>query len=283
MQLWFHEVNEQGGFGLQFRIRQTLCQTTSPYQQIAIIETERLGRMMVLDGCVMLTERDEFFYHEMLAHPALCTHPNPERVLVIGGGDGGTVREALRYPEVEHIDLVELDEMVVRLSQEYLPEISGKLTDPRVSMYFEDGVAFMARHAASYDVIMIDSTDPVGPAAGLITESFFQNCKQALRPGGIIVMQSGSPFLSGKELKVVHNNLLPIFGKPQLYLSPMTSYPSGWWSFTMASEKYNALTHFQKERAERVMPALQYYNPSIHQAAFALPNFVQRLLDTDES
>jgi len=276
--LWFHEVG-QHHFGIQIRVRRTLCHVQSPYQEIMLLETEGMGRMMILDGCVMLTERDEFLYHEMLAHPAMCSHPNPKRVLVIGGGDGGTVRELLRYPEIESIDLVELDEQVVRVSQEFLPEISAGLTDPRVTMHFRDGVVFLEERTNTYDIIFIDSTDPVGPAAGLIAQEFFANCKRALRGQGIVVMQSESPFVHAKEIKQIHHNLRPVFPNPQLYLSPMLSYPSGWWSFTMVSEKFDARRDFVEERCHRVSKQLEYYNPAIHQSAFTLPNFVQRMLN----
>ncbi|MEM1008401.1 MAG: polyamine aminopropyltransferase [Myxococcota bacterium] len=281
MQLWFHEVGHHH-FGLQFAVRQTLCQVRSEFQEIAILETEGFGKMMVLDGCVMLTERDEFFYHEMLAHPALCVHPSPTRVLVIGGGDGGTVREVLRHPGIQHVDLVELDEQVVRVAKKYLPALSTGLNDSRVSVHFEDGVAFLQNAQEPYDVILIDSTDPVGPASGLIQTAFFQNCQRAMHPDGILVMQSESPFLHSKELITIHQNLKPVFHRPQLYLTPMISYPSGWWSFTWASHTHHP-KQLKTQRAQKLCTALKYYNPDIHHAALALPNFVQELFQTEHA
>lgn len=277
-QLWFHEPVTRSGIATSIEIKRTLCHEQTPFQEIAIFETTHFGRMMVLDGCIMLTERDEFLYHEMLAHPAVCTHPSPKRALVVGGGDGGTVRELLRHPTLTHIELVELDERVVRLSQEYLPGVSAGLTDPRVTMHFEDGVAFMERHQATYDLIMIDSTDPVGPAEGLITKSFYEHCRNALKPDGVLTLQSESPFLHEQEIRTIFANLAPHFSNTHLYHAPVIGYPSGWWSFAWASNTQDPLENFQETRAVHLAQSLQYYNPDMHRAAFALPNFVKAYL-----
>lgn len=281
-QTWFHEVHTPSGLCTSFQIENMLCRHKSPYQDIMIFETTHFGRMMTLDGCIMLTERDEFLYHEMLTHPVVCSHPSPKRALVVGGGDGGTVRELLRYPELESIDLVELDEAVVRLSQEHLPFVSSGLTDPRVQMHFEDGVAFMQRHLAYYDLIFIDSTDPVGPAEGLITKDFYGFCKAALREGGILALQSESPFLHPKEIREIFTNLRAHFSTQMLYNAPVIAYPSGWWSFAWASNTHHPLNDFQEDRARAISSQLQYYNAEIHKGSFALPNFVQDLLKIEE-
>lgn len=274
---WFHEVHTPSGLTTSFQIERMLCRHKSPFQDIIIFETSHFGRMMVLDGCIMLTERDEFLYHEMLTHPAVCSHPAPKRALVVGGGDGGTVRELLRHSGIEAIDLVELDEAVVRLSQEHIPSVSSGLTDQRVTLHFEDGVAFMQRHLNTYDIILIDSTDPVGPAEGLITEDFYGSCQAALKEDGVLALQSESPFLHPSEIKKIFGNLRSHFATQMLYNAPVIAYPSGWWSFAWASNQLHPLQDFQEKRAKTVSTQLQYYNAEIHKGSFALPNFVKKL------
>jgi len=278
-QLWFQELDEKHGLGLSFQLKQTLYKEKSPFQDIAIVETEGFGRMLILDGCVMTTEKDEFVYHEMLVHPAMCAHPNPEKVLVIGGGDGGTVRELLRHPGVS-IDMVEIDELVVRACQKYMPTLSCGLEDPRVRLLFEDGVAFLENNKDTYDLIFIDSTDPVGMAEGLITQSFYNKCKEALKAPGAIVLQSESPTLHTKEIQRIHQNLSEVFSSQQLYLAPIVSYPSGLWSFTFASDNLHPQGDFIPEKATSIVSELSYYNEDIHKSAFSLPNFVKKLLPT---
>lgn len=280
-QLWFHEVHTPSGLTTSFQIEKMLCRHQSPFQDIAIFETTHFGRMMTLDGCIMLTERDEFLYHEMLAHPAMCAHPNPQKVLVVGGGDGGTVREIVKHDSVEQVHLCELDEAVVRLSQEYLPNLSNQLDHEKVSLHFEDGAAFMGRHQKTFDVIIIDSTDPVGPAEGLITDQFYGDCLGALSENGILVLQSESPLLHPKEQITIFENLRKHFSVCTLFHAPVIAYPSGWWSFAWASNQVHPLTTFDDARADLLSPQLKYYNAAIHKGAFALPNFVKQRLELE--
>lgn len=266
--------------GFVVEVERMLCREQSPFQDIMIVETQGLGRMMVIDGCVMLTEKFEYLYHELLVHPAACCHADPQKALVIGGGDGGTVRELLRYPSIQVVDLVEIDEAVVRLSREFLPSISHGFDDPRVTIHITDGVEFLKHAPASYDLILIDSTDPVGPAEGLITESFYANCHRALRAGGILTLQSESPLVHASELQQIWYNVNAIFSKCHVYHGPIPMYPSGWWSFVWASDHGDPQQNFQAHRAKSISEHLQYYNADMHPALFALPNFLQRLLSS---
>lgn len=282
MKLHFTEKMAEG-IGLTVEVRQTLCLHQSKFQEIMILETAEFGRMMVLDGCVMLTERDEYLYHEMLVHPAACSHTEPKKALVVGGGDGGTVRELLRYPSIESVDLVEIDGDVIRLSREYLPALSACLDDPKVTVHVTDGVAFLNQSKSTYDLIMVDSTDPVGPAEGLISQSFYTSCREALAPGGIMTLQSESPMVHSKDLQRIYRNLSSVFSSSHLYHGPVTAYPSGWWSFAWASESGHPLKQFHRERAIEISQQLHYYNEDIHFALFAQPNFIRRMLKKDST
>lgn len=281
--LWFREVFGKGT-GLSLRINKVLHHETSPFQDIHIMETQDYGRMMTLDGCVMFTDRDEFVYHEMISHVPLCTHPNPKTVLVIGGGDGGAVREILKHPSVTHVDLVEIDEAVVRLSEEYFPDIACAIRDPRVSLRVEDGIAFAGKNRGAYDVILIDSTDYVGMAEGLSHVSFFNHIKGSLKKGGILVMQSEDAWFFETEQARLYTNLLKVFGKQvRTYMAGIPTYVSGTWTFAMVSP-YDPLTKFDSERAKEIGRQTQYYNEDLHKGCFALPNFIrQKTLDIDKA
>lgn len=282
MTLEFTEYHSQG-MGTTIEVERTLCREQSLFQDIMIVETRGLGRMMVIDGCVMLTERYEYLYHEMLVHPIACCHAHPQKALVIGGGDGGTVRELLHYPSITSIDLVEIDEAVVRLSRKYLPQVSCGFDNPRVSVHITDGVEYLRHAKGSYDLIMIDSTDPVGPAEGLITQTFYQSCQQALRPGGILSLQSESPFVHEQELQRIWGNIGEVFSECHLYHGPIPMYPSGWWSFVWASDSRHPQNDFQTDRARWVSQHLRHYNAEMHGAMFVLPNFLHNMLHQVQS
>jgi spermidine synthase len=245
---------------------------------VEVVDSKGFGKILLLDGFVMLTERDEFVYHEMISHTPLFTHPEPKRVLVIGGGDGGTVREILRHPSVEHVDLVDIDEMVTKVCLDYFPQVAGKLNDPRVSCYFEDGVAFVKRKSAEYDLVIVDSTDPISVGEGLFTREFYRDCYNALNDNGILVNQSESPFWLPKIVKGIHAKLREIFPIFQFYQAFIPTYPSGSWAFGFASKGIHPINDFDQQRYEQLSLDLQYYNDEIHKAAFALPSFFRKLL-----
>lgn len=269
VELWFTE-RQTPDLAISLRVMRTLCRETTPYQELLVAETSAFGRLLSLGGTVQLTERDEFFYHEMLAHVPLAAHPAPKRVLVIGGGDGGTVREVLRHDGIEHVDLVEIDEAVVRAGRTYFPGVSSGLDDPRVAVHHADGIAFVADAAAgSYDVVLVDSTDPVGPAVGLFRSPFYADVARTLGAGGIVCAQSESPLLHGELIASLAAEMRQAFAHAALYLCPVPTYPSGQWSFLAASQA----TDPSEPRPDVALQGTRYYTPAVHRAAFTLPPY----------
>lgn len=276
---WYTEEWAGAGAAISLKLKDKVHDEQSTYQRIEIYETETFGTLMTLDGLVMVTDRDNFIYHEMMSHPALFTHRAPKRVLVIGGGDCGTLREVLRHECVEHVDQVEIDERVTRVSELFFPELCAANSDPRAHLHFTDGIRWVEDAAAqSYDVIIVDSTDPVGPAAGLFSKEFYRNCRRALRTGGILVGQSESPLFHAALIKDMHDALRAsdFLDIATLYF-PQCTYPSGWWSATMAG-KDHPLSGFREEAAANRSFATRYYNHGIHQAALASPEFLFKAL-----
>ncbi|GFR37221.1 polyamine aminopropyltransferase [Insulibacter thermoxylanivorax] len=274
MELWFTEKQTEH-FGITAKVRETLVREQTQYQDLAIIDTLEFGRMLVLDDMVMTTEKDEFVYHEMLAHPALATHPNPRRVLVVGGGDGGVIREVLKHPDVEKAVLVDIDGKVIEYSKRFLPGIAGALDDPRVEVLVNDGYMHIHDHKNEYDVIMVDSTEPVGPAVQLFTRGFYQGIYEALREDGIFVAQTDNPWFKAELIKSVNRDVREVFPIVRVYTANIPTYPSGMWTFTMGSKKYDPL-----EVEESAIPEMdtKYYSPRLHRACFVLPKFVEDLL-----
>ncbi|WP_324669497.1 polyamine aminopropyltransferase [Geochorda subterranea] len=275
MDLWFTE-KQLPTVGLSCRVVRTLEVRQTAYQHLAVLETEPWGRMLVLDGMIQLTVADEFVYHEMLAHVPLVAHGQARRVLVVGGGDGGTVREVLRHPEVEEVVLAEIDPEVVEVCQRHFPETAACLDDPRVRLAIGDGIAHVAEHPDTYDVILVDSTEPVGKAVGLFGESFYASCRQALRPGGLMVAQTESPFYNPQLIARCHVAMRQAFGNARLYLAPVPTYPSGLWSFMAAS--LGPDPSVPAGEAGGTPSGLRYYSREVHRAAFVLPPFVHALL-----
>ncbi|MBN1944427.1 MAG: polyamine aminopropyltransferase [Bradymonadales bacterium] len=277
MGLWYDE--EHAGISrIGLKVERTLFMGQSPYQKIAIVETAALGRALLLDDTWMAAEGEERIYHEMIVHPALTTAPRICRVLVIGGGDGGTVREVLRYPEVERVDQVEIDEMVVQASQEYLPSIGTAWNDPRLNVLIGDGIVFVRdAPAASYEVILVDSSDPVGPAKGLFSESFYRDCHRLLVENGVLVVQSESPFAMRREHLNILLTLKAVFSEVHPYYGPVSIYPGGFWSWAYAPRGVDWRQPLS-ERMLAIEAESEYYNRTIHMAAFAQPNCVQRAL-----
>ncbi len=259
------------------RVRAKLLSRQTPYQLLEVFETAEFGKLMVLDGKVMLTERDELYYHEMLVHPALLTHPSPRRVLIIGGGDGGTAREVLRHPSVEEVIWGEIDEAVIEAAREYFPSVcAGVFDDSRVKLRVMPGEDLIASLANEVDVILVDSTDPIGPAVPLFESPFFAACRHALRQGGIYATQCGSPFYFQAEVQSVDRHLRTVFTEVRRYLGMMPSYPSGVWSYVMAGDEPLSLTLEEAQRrfAERALK-LSYYTPEIHLASAVIPPILQ--------
>jgi spermidine synthase len=273
---WFTEVFQDQGTAFSLEIRKKLHEEQTPFQKLEIYETTTFGNLMVLDGCVMLTTRDNFLYHEMMTHPALFTHKSPKKVVIVGGGDCGTLKEVLRHPDVEEAWQVEIDERVTRVSEQYFPELCEANGDPRAHFFFGDGIQWMKDiEPNSVDVIIIDSTDPVGAAEGLFALDFYRNAMLALREGGLIVQQSESPILHTKTIiKTIHNDMHKAgFEHVRTLPFPQPVYPTGWWSCTMAS-KENPLKYFREEDANNRPFVTRYYNAGIHHGALAMPQFM---------
>ena len=264
---WFTEVCEEHGSAFSLKIRKKLHQEQTPFQKIEIYETETFGMFMVIDGFTMVTDRDNFLYHEMLTHPVLYTHPGPQRVLIIGGGDCGTLKEVLKHPEVKLAQQVEIDERVTRLAEQYFPDLCSSNGDPRAELHFEDGIKWVKdAEAGFYDVIIVDSTDPVGPAEGLFNKAFYESCVRALGEEGILVQQSESPLYHAGLIKAMRAAMDEAgFSALHTFDFPQPIYPSGWWSATMASKRSKLPAC--RERDIRSMPfKTRYYRHSIHQA-----------------
>jgi spermidine synthase len=275
MEIWYTE-KQTPVYGITAKIEKTLHTEQSEFQRIDLIETLQWGKMLVLDGMVMTTDKDEFVYHEMITHLAMNTHPNPETVVVVGGGDGGAIREILKYPSVKKAVLAEIDGRVIEVSKQYLPEIAGKLDDPRVDIQVVDGVKFIQENKNSFDVILVDSTEPIGPAEGLFAREFYQNIYDALKEDGIMVAQTESPFLNADLITRVYKDIASIFPITRYYTGAIPTYPSGLWSWTMGSKKYDPL---QVNEAELREPeGTKYYHKGLHKAVFQVPKFVQELL-----
>ena len=277
MGLWYDETfHDHTRLGLLSR--ETLFSAQSPYQKIEVIETVGFGRVLIIDGVFMTSEYDEFLYHEMLTHPALTTAPSIERVLVIGGGDGGTVREVLRHPDVQECVMIEIDEMVVDASKQYLPGIGTAWDDLRLDVRFIDAIEYVKKSTdTQYDVILLDGTDPVGPGAVLFDESFYAGCQRMLAPDGVMALQSESPLLMMDIFVEVQHKLRALFSEVHPYLGPVPLYGTGTWSWTWCSNTGEPLRPIP-ERQAAVVEGSKAYNEDLHQAAFALPNYVKRAL-----
>lgn len=276
-QEWCTEINGDSAFGL--KIKSKLASKQSEFQLVEIYETESFGNLMMIDGCTMVSTRENFLYHEMMSHPALFTHPAPKTVVIIGGGDCGTLREVLRHPSVEKAYQIDIDKVVTEMAEQYFPELCESNNDPRADIQFDDGIKFMADAAdESIDVIIVDSTDPVGPGEGLFNHAFYSNCLRALKSDGIFVQQSESPLLHLKLLNEMRDAMTEVgFSDLQHLNFPQMIYPSGWWSATLA-KKSGKFDGFRTEEAKQAAVDwnLEYYNAEVHQGAAALPNFLKK-------
>lgn len=279
MELWFTEKHTPN-VRFSIKVDRQLYSGKSEFQRIDIFDSREFGRFLTLDGYMMLTEKDEFIYHEMISHVPMAVHPKAKNILVIGGGDGGTVREVLRYPTVEKIDLVEIDELVVEVCKKFLPQTAGALCDPRVNFYFEDGLKFIRHCKNEYDVIIVDSTDPFGPGEGLFTKEFYGNCYKALKDDGIMVNQHESPFYTedAYAMQRAHKRIVESFPISRVYQVHIPTYPSGHWLFGFASKKYHPVNDLNSVKWNALGLKTKYYNPKLHAGSFYLPNYVEELL-----
>ncbi len=277
-------IIDQGGADITCGVRVTrrLHEEQTTYQHLEVYESPLLGRMLVLDGAVQTTEGDEFVYHEMLAHPALCAHPAPRRALIIGGGDGGALREALKHP-LERVTLVEIDEAVVRASRAYLNTIGGDaFDDPRATVIIGDGLAYVQETAERFDVVLVDSTDPEGPAVGLFSPAFYAQIARRLTPEGLLAVQSGSAVYQRDLISSVRRHLRPLFPVVRTYLADVIAYPGVVWSFTVASLGPDPLRVAPEEIARRTRGfGLRYYTPAGHHAAFDLPPYIREQVEAE--
>lgn len=276
---WFSEAFADSGSAFSLKLRRKLHDEQTAFQHIEIYATASYGNLMVFDGCVMLTSLDNFIYHEMMSHPALFSHRDPRDVLIIGGGDCGTLREVLKHKNVQRCVQVDIDERVTRVSEEFFPELCESNKDPRTQLLFEDGIKYAAEgDARSFDIIIIDSTDPVGQAARLFSTEFYQDCHRLLRDGGILVAQSESPLVHIDLINSMRSNMRQAgFDSRATLQFPQSCYPTGWWSCTLAG-KHCELESF-REPGSSSLPT-RYYNPGIHRGALASPEFMLEQLDT---
>ena len=279
MELWFSE-HHTPDVKLSLRVNKQLYSAQSDYQRIDVFDTVEFGRVLSLDGNIMLTERDEFIYDEMIVHVPMAVHPDVKKVLVIGAGDGGVVHELTRYQSIKRIDLVEMDEEVIKVCRQYLPENASRLDDRRVNIYFENGLKFIRKCEDEYDLIIVDSNDPFGPEEGLFTKEFYGNCYKALRSDGILVNQQGSPFYKedANAMKRSHGRIASTFPISRVYQAHIPTYAAGYWLFGFASKKYHPIDDQDSERWNSLNLRTKYYTTRLHKGAFYLPAFLEDML-----
>ncbi len=282
--MWYNEDQDEHivsiGARTSIRVTEKLYEKQSDFQKIEIYQTDTFGKMMVLDNCIMLTDANEFAYHEMIAHVPLFAHPNPERVLIIGGGDGGTAREVLRHPQVKECVMVEIDEEVINVSREHFPAIASELDNPRLDLRIEDGMAYIRNNENAFDVILIDSTDPVGIAENLITVKFYEETHRSLKQGGIMVAQAESAFYFADIQRKLFKNIKGAFPAVSMYLSQIPFYPSGTWSFAFATKEADFdRDQYRVADLQAMEPQLQYFNEEVFKGCFAIPTFARKIIE----
>lgn len=274
-EIWIEEKLEiEKGRALRIKITQFLERVKSEFQEIEVVESKSFGKILLIDGVIMLTEADEFCYHEMITHVPLCVHTKAQKVLVIGGGDGGTVREILKHDNVKEVDVCEIDEKVIEISKRHFPNLANSFDDPKVKIFCEDGNKFINKRKHEYDLIIVDSSDPIGPAGVLFRRGFYEAMYQALKDDGIVVSQAESFFYHRKIIKSLFSFIKEIYPISEYYYTLVPTYPSGVIGFTFCSKKYHPINNFSKTEALKLND-LKYYNKDIHKASFTLPNFFQ--------
>lgn len=275
MDMWLKEGQIENS-AMTYKVKETLVRRKTEYQDLTIVDTYDFGRMLVLDGIVQTSVKDEYVYHEMITHIPLTTHPNPKRVLVVGGGDGGAIREILKHPTVEKAVLCEIDAAVIEECKNYLPEISCALDDPRCEIFIGDGIKYVHEHKNEFDVVIVDSTDPFGAAEGLFGGSFYKEICECLTEDGIFVAQTETPFYLPEVVKKVFKDAKAVFPVTKLFMAAIPTYPSGYWSFTIGSKKYDPENI---DLVDEINLKTKYYTKRLHKAAFVLPKFIEDLIN----
>lgn len=274
MDMWLKEQQIEGA-AMTYKVKETLIRKQTKYQDLAILDTEVFGRMLVLDGIVQVTIKDEFVYHEMISHIPLFTHPNPRKVLVVGGGDGGAIREILKHPTVEKAVLCEIDGDVIDICRKYLPEISAALDDSRCEVFVGDGIKYVREHKNEFDVIIVDSTDPFSIAEGLFGGNFYRDISEALTEEGIFIAQTETPIFLPDTVRKVFGDAKSTFPVTKLFMAAIPTYPGGYWSFTVGSKKYDPS---KVEPSKIHITGTRYYTPELHSACFVLPQYIKDII-----
>ena len=279
MEMWFHDEHTDN-VKLAIRVDYQVFSAQSEIQRIDVLESKEFGKILVVDGDLMLTEKDEFIYHEMISHVPMAVHPQVEKILVIGGGDGGVVRELAKYDTVEQIDVVEADPLLVEVCRKYFPQMACSLNDPRVHIYHEDGLRFIRSKSDAYDLIIIDSPNPFGAGEGLFTKEFYGNCFNALHEDGIMINQHESPFYKEEAFQCqrMHKRIIESFPISRIYQAHIPSYPSGHWLFGFASKRYHPIHDMDGIQWKLRGIQTKYYLPRLHEGVFALPAYVEELV-----
>ena len=280
MELWYTEQHTEN-VRFSIKVEKEIHTEQTEFQRIDVLEAKEFGRFFTLDGLMFVTEIDLFIYHDMIVHVRMATNPNIKKVLVIGAGDGGTIRELTRYSTIEKIDMVEIDKRVVDICREYFPITACKLDEPRVNLFYEDGLKFVRDKNDEYDLIIVDSTDPFGPGEGLFTKEFYGNCYKALKEDGILVNQHESPYYDNDAaaMKDAHEKITKFFPIIRVYQAHIPTYPSGHWLFGFASKKYHPVRDLDAEAWNSLGIKTKYYNTDLHVGCFALPNYVKEMLN----
>lgn len=280
MELWFTE-NHSDSVRFSIRVDEHLYTTQTDYQRIDVFNSLEFGKLLALDGYVMITEKDEFIYHDMIVHVPMAVKKDVKNVLVIGAGDGGTIRELCRYDTIEHIDLVEIDEKVVEVCKKYFPSMTVSMDDKRVDIHYTDGLRFVRRKSNEYDLIIVDSTDPFGPGEGLFTKEFYGNCYNALTENGVLVNQHESPFYinDAKAMCSAHKKISSVFPLHKVYQAHIPTYASGHWLFGFASKGLHPVDDLDEEYWNSLGLKTRYYNTRLHRGCFALPSYVLEMLE----
>ena len=280
MELWYTEQHTEN-VRFSIKVEKQLHSEQTEFQRIDILESKEFGRFFTLDGLMMVTEKDEFIYHDMIVHVPMATNPNIRNVLVIGAGDGGTIRELTKYNSIKNIDMVEIDERVVEVCKKYLPQTACKFDDERVNLFFEDGLKFVRNKENEYDLIIVDSTDPFGPGEGLFTKEFYGNCYKALKEDGILVNQHESHYYESyaKSMMDAHEKIHGLFKIHRVYQAHIPTYPSGHWLFGFASKEYDPVKDLKADVWNDFGIETKYYNTDLHVGCFALPNYVKKMLE----
>lgn len=283
MEMWFSELHTSN-VKLSMRIEKQLFSGNSDCQRIDVLESVEFGKFLALDGDILFSEKDEFIYDEMVTHVPMAVHPKVKQVLIIGGGDGGVAKELTQYASIEKIDVVEPDEMLVEVCREHFPELACGLLDPRVNVYYQDGLRFLRNKTEEYDLIINDATDPFGHTEGLFTKEFYGSCYKALKEDGIMVYQHGSPFYDEdkEECMKMHRKAFRAFPVSRVYQAHIPTCSSGYWLFGFASKKYHPLNDLGEQEWKELGIKTRYYTTNLHRGAFMLPKYLEDMLEDEE-